>query len=483
MRVKLFAAGLLLSVANGYAQKGVEDGSRFGHGEDSIRCVVSLNQLSGDIKSENYPDAEKNFNIVYSECPGCSENLYVRYAPRIFSWKMKNEKDSVKRGEILKQWVAVFDKQIKYFGENGKNPTGWIIGEKARIYFGFSNRTDIKVAKQAYDWFKQSMELQKERTDIAVLVGLMQASDFILKKEATHKEQFMKDFMAVNSIIDEIEKMEGKREAGPGGPGAPDGVRPDQGKDKPEGMNPNRRNSKLEGLTDAKGLINQLFATSSAASCETLAEIYGPQVEANKTNGEFLSQVIRLLKRCKCTESELYLQVSTYMFKIKPTAESAQGMAQQALKNKDFESAISYFKQAMSMEANNEDKAEDAHSIALLYAQNKQYSQSRDFARQAIGFARNYGKSYILIGQLYAMSAKGIYPDDPVMQRTVYYAAFDKMVEAKQADPGCAAEADKWMSEYRQQFPSKDDVFMHPELESGKAITVGGWIQERTTVR
>jgi len=495
MKVKLFAAGLLLSMANGYAQKGIEDGSRFGHGEDSIRCVQSLNQLSVDIKSENYPDAEKLFNIIYSECPGCSQNFYLQYGPRLFNWKMKNEKDSLKRKEILNQWVAMYDNQVKYYGESPKFPEGWIIGEKAKVYFNHISHADFKGTKQAYEWFKKSMELQKERTDLAVLVGVMQTSDLILKNEATHKEQFMKDFMAVSSIFDEIEKAEGAGEAGPGGPGSPDGVKPDQGKDKPgdmkpnqgpekpDGMNPNRGNRKLEALAEAKGFINQLFATSSAASCETLTEIYGPQVEANKTNGEFLSQVIRLLKRCKCTESELYLQVSTYMFKIKPTAESAQGMAQQALKNKDFETAISYFKQAMSMEANNADKAEDAHSIALLYAQNKQYAQSRDFARQAIGFARNYGKSYILIGQLYAMSAKGIYPDDPVMQRTVYYAAFDKMVEAKQADPGCAAEADKWISEYRQQFPSKDDVFMHPELEPGKAITIGGWIQERTTVR
>jgi len=348
------------------------------------------------------------------------------------------------------------------------------------------------------------MELQKERTDLSVLVGIMETSDLILKKDATHKEQFMKDFMAVSTSLDEMEKAESKGEAGPDGPGnmnpnrdqdkpgdmnpnrgqdRPEGVNSNRGQDRPEGMNPNRGNSKLEELDRAKGFINQIFATSSAASCETLAEIYGPQVEANKTNGEFLSQVIRLLKRCKCTESDLYLQIATYMFKIKPTAESAQGMAQQALKSKDFESAISYLKSAMSMEVSNVDKAEDAHSIALLYAQNKQYSQSRDFARQAIGFARNYGKSYILIGQLYAMSAQGIYPDDPVMQRTVYYVAYDKMVEAKQADPSCAAEADKWMSEYRQQFPSKDDVFMHPELEAGKSITIGGWIQERTTVR
>ncbi len=492
MKAKLLVAGLLISMANGYAQKGIDDGSRFGHGEDSVRCVQNLTQLFNDIKLENYPDAEKAFNIVYSECPECSENLYSRVAPRIFFWKIKNEKDSVKRADILNQWIAMYDKQIKYFGGSLRNPEGWIIGEKAKVYFDFSNHNDLKAMKQAYEWFNKSMELQKERTDILVFVRVVETSDLILKKDPSHKEQFIKDYTAVSSYLDEMEKAENQREAGPDGPAnmnpnrdqdQPGGMNPNRGQDRPEGLNPNRGNRKFEELAGAKGNINRIFATSSAANCETLAEIFGPQVEANKTNGELLSNVIQLLKRCKCTESDLYLQVAAYMHKIKPTAESAQGMAQQALKSKDYEGAINFFKEAMSMETTNADKAEDAHRIALLYADNKQYSQSRDFARQAIGFSPNFGKSYILIGQLYAMSASSIYPDDPVLQRTVYYVANDKMVEAKKVDPSCAADADKWISEYRKQFPTKDDIFMHPELEVGKQITVGGWIQERTTVR
>ena len=40
MKMKMFTmlAALSLSATAVFAQKGVEDGSRFGHGEDSLRC-------------------------------------------------------------------------------------------------------------------------------------------------------------------------------------------------------------------------------------------------------------------------------------------------------------------------------------------------------------------------------------------------------------------------------------------------------------
>ena len=44
MKMKMFTmlAALSLSATAVFAQKGVEDGSRFGHGEDSLRCLQNI---------------------------------------------------------------------------------------------------------------------------------------------------------------------------------------------------------------------------------------------------------------------------------------------------------------------------------------------------------------------------------------------------------------------------------------------------------
>ena len=48
MKMKMFTmlCALSLGTTAAFAQKGVEDGSRFGHGEDSIRCLQNISIYS-----------------------------------------------------------------------------------------------------------------------------------------------------------------------------------------------------------------------------------------------------------------------------------------------------------------------------------------------------------------------------------------------------------------------------------------------------
>lgn len=59
----------------------------------------------------------------------------------------------------------------------------------------------------------------------------------------------------------------------------------------------------------------------------------------------------------------------------------------------------------------------------------------------------------------------------------------DKAERARAMDPSVANEANRIIGSYRQHFPAKEDVFMHPDLEEGASFTVGGWIGETTTIR
>ena len=65
----------------------------------------------------------------------------------------------------------------------------------------------------------------------------------------------------------------------------------------------------------------------------------------------------------------------------------------------------------------------------------------------------------------------------------VYQAAIDKFQKAKSVDSNVADDANKLISSYRAHLPSTEEIFMHPELEKGKAITIGGWIGARVTVQ
>ena len=208
------------------------------------------------------------------------------------------------------------------------------------------------------------------------------------------------------------------------------------------------------------------FANSGAADCETLQNVYASKIEENKTNLDFLKQTIALLRKSRCQEIEAYFAASGYAHAIEPTAESAMGLAKQAVKKQDYETAIKFFEEAANMESDAATKAEDYYMIALLTFDQKNYSKAREYCRQAISLNANYGAPYLLIGKMYAATSKSVYPNDPVL-----------------VDASCAEEASSLISSYSAHLPSTEEVFMHPDLEKGKSFTIGGWIGESTVVR
>ncbi|MBP5318660.1 MAG: tetratricopeptide repeat protein, partial [Paludibacteraceae bacterium] len=224
-----------------------------------------------------------------------------------------------------------------------------------------------------------------------------------------------------------------------------------------------------------------MFVASGAAECNVLNQVFAPKVEANKENAEALSSMIKLFRKAKCQESEVYFQASIYAHKLNPTAETAAGCAYQSVKKKEYSNAIALFEEAISLSDDNSDKYEYSYHIALLHQASGSYTAARSAARRALEFEPNHGEPYILIAQMYADSK--VYPDDAILAKTVFWAAVDKLEKAKSVDPECAAKAQQLINTYKKYFPTKEDVFFKPELKPGAPFQIGGWIGESVICR
>ena len=55
----------------------MEDGSKYGKGQDSINCIKNLSLYKEFFKHNNYKDAIGPWRKVFSECPASSERMYV----------------------------------------------------------------------------------------------------------------------------------------------------------------------------------------------------------------------------------------------------------------------------------------------------------------------------------------------------------------------------------------------------------------------
>ena len=452
IKVLLLALGCTMGTFGAYAQKGVDNGTKFGSGEDSVRCITNISLFVPYAKAGNFKDAYDFWKIVYDECPASTKDVY-QYGVKIMGWKIAQEKDAAKKKALIDDLMAVYDKRVKYFGNDKRYGKDWIVSRKVQDYFAQTGENaDYNLA---YGWLK---EIVNEKGENCEALGLSLFAFSSMKKmvaDPNFKEQYIQDYLVASNGLDAQIKAA------------------------------QAANNKKEedNLTAYKSGVDGQFANSGAADCETLQNLYAAKIEENKDNLDYLKETVSLLRRMRCQEIDAYFAASSYAYKLEPSAEAAVGMAKQAVKQKDFETALKYFEEAANLATDAATKADDYYSMALLSFEQNGYSKARQYCQKAIEINPNYGAAYLLIGKMYASTAKSVYPGDGVLARAVYYAALDKFEKGKQVDPSVAEEANSLISSYRAHLPSTEEIFMHPDLEKGKAFTIGGWIGERTTVR
>ena len=447
MLTALFALSLGATAA--FAQKGVEDGSRFGHGQDSLNCLKNISVYTEYVKTNNFKDAYPSWKAVFDEAPWAQVATYTNGA-KILRALIAAEKDGAKQKEYFELLMKVHDQRIQYLDKlntlsKTKATKGDIMGTKAHDYFSMGGQDN----NAAYAMFAEAVAAEKHNLPYYVLMEFVDASARKVKAEEAHKEQFVQDYIAAAGYASEALEAAKKESA--------------------------KKNYQM-----AKENIDAHFINSGVATCDNLQAIYAPKIEANKTNLDYLKQVMKVMKMLGCTEAEAYFAASELAHAIEPTAETAIGCGYMYYKKGDFDKCISYFDNAIELEQDPIKKADYNYSAAAVCFSNKQLSKAKQYARKSIELNGENGKPYLLIAQMYASSPN--WSDEAALNKCVFFAVIDKLQKAKSVDPSCAEEADKLIRTYAGYTPKDEDLFFIG-LKKGDAVTIGGWIGETTTIR
>ena len=447
MVTALFA--LSLSATAVFAQKGVEDGSRYGHGQDSINCLQNISIYTEYVKTNNFQDAYTPWKAVFDETPWAQVGTYTNGA-KILRALIAAEKDAAKQKEYFNLLMKVHDQRIQYLDKlntlsRTKSSKGDIMGTKAHDYLSMGGQ-DMNAA---YEMFAEAVASEKHNLPYYVLMEFVDVSARKTKIDAAHKEQLVQDYIAASGYANEALKAAKKENA-------------------------------KKNYQTAKDNIDAYFINSGVATCDNLQEIYAPKVEENKGNIEYLKSVITVMQKLGCKESEAYFAASEYAHAIEPTAATAFGCGAMYYKKGDIDKSIQYFDNAIELEQDPIQKADYCYTAAQILFGNKQLSKAKQYARKAIEANGAFGKPYILIAQMYASSPN--WSDESALNKCTFFAAIDKLQKAKSVDPSCAEEADKLIRSYAAYTPKDEDLFFIG-LKKGNAVTIGGWIGETTTIR
>ena len=444
----LFALSLSTAV---FAQKGVEDGSRFGHGEDSLNCLKNISIYTEYVKTNNFKDAYSPWKAVFTEAPIAQISTYTNGA-KILRGLIAAEKDGAKQKELFAELLKVHDQRIQYLDQlNGltRKPTskGDILATKAHDFYSFmALNPDINAA---YAIFKEAVDLEKQNLPYYVMQEFADVSAQKIKSDETHKEQFIQDYITIAGYANEAYKAAATEKA-------------------------------KEQYKMAKDNIDAHFINSGVATCENLQEIYAPKVEENKTNLEYLKSVITVMQKLGCKDSEAYFAASEYAHAIEPTAATAFGCGVMYYKKGELGKSVEYIDNAIELEQDLLQKSDYSYTAAQILFADKKYSKAKQYARKAIEYNGEKGAPYILIAQMYAASPN--WNDEPALNKCTYFAAIDKLQKAKSVDPSVAEQANELISTYSRYTPKDEDLFFIG-IKKGDTVNIGGWIGETTTVR
>jgi tetratricopeptide (TPR) repeat protein len=431
----------IFSTFQSFGQKGVEDGSRFGHGKDSIRCLKNLSLYVEFYKQNNYEDAVKPWTIVYNECPKASKNIYL-HGEKMITDAIENADDQAKKQNLLDSLMQLYDKRIKYFGQKG-----FVLGKKGIDFIKYS-KNSLDNIKKGYDILEESIELRGNKSSMAVLVNFMNTTRTLYDNDAFEGSKVVDNYSKTLKIIEsELEED------------------PDD--------NTAQR---------AKKVVDKIFENSGAASCKNLVNLYKPRFEENKQDVELIRKILDLLTESNCEDSDLYLNANIQLNKVEPNASAAHHIAQLYLERENIDKTIEYYKKAIEIQENDEKKADYYLELAsLTFEELKDKPTARKYARNALDLNPKAGAAYILIGRLYTQSLEECGGDE-FEKKAVLWAAVDKFIKAKQVDPDIADEAQGYINSYRPRFPDKKSIFFH-NYEIGDSYRIGCWINETTTVR
>ncbi len=422
------------------------------------------------MKLKDYAGAFENWKIAYELAPAADGNRHSHFTDgaKIYKNLLKNETDSDKQQEYRENIVRLYDEAIGCYEAKVITPkcktdecieqkVGYLMGRKAYdMYY-----TVKSPAAENLDAFDQSMMKAGNKSEYLVLIPTAKLVVKLFKDGGISPEKARELYQRMESISEH--NIENNKKYG-------------------------------EKFKEHWPSAKQTYKTieSDIFDCEYFKQELKPGYDAEPSSPVVLKHFISTLKKQNCDPNDPLLKELEQKWTKYAVAENARLQkeleqsnpairANRLYKDGDYNGALKSYQEAISMEADPEKKASYLFSSASIKGRKlKKYAEARATAREAANLRPNWGRPYMLIGDLYATSARNC--GDSWNQRLAILAAMDKYSYAKSIDSEVALEAQEKLNRYYSSMPSGEDSHMRG-VKKGQSVKVGCWIGETVKVR
>ncbi len=428
------------------------------YGSDPENCKINLSLFHESVKAKNFKEALTPWRDSYKNCPKATKLIYTD--------GLKIALDMIKNGD--ESGVAlvneIYEKRIEHFPSNlGKVYNDWakflikqgasntVVFEKLNLAFkadpaGMS-------AKNIFRFFQNVTDKYKNTNVQKIFNTQDDVNDAVNKK----MDAYTREYDVINSKVAAGTNLTSKQA---------------------KRVKSRFYEINLKGLGMIEGGLNSIV--NELMTCERLIPLYTKTYEVNKDDPKWLKRAAKKLYDKGCKNDPLFDRIVESWVNLEPTASSLNYFASILEKKGDIAKAQQYRDRAFNAETDPYKKAIILYNRAIEYKQQGKKSLARKTAMQALNLQPSFGKAYLLIGTMYASSANSVGTNE-FSKRMVYAAAVNKIRQAIKADPSLTSRGNKYINNYKKNYPTKKFLFQHQKT-SGATHRVGGWIGESVRI-
>ncbi len=306
---------LLLISINVWAQNGVKNDAKYGHGQDSINCLMNMSLFYEEAKQQNFKDAVEPWKYCFEHCPAASRNIY-KYGVQIVLWQYNTAQTSIEKDEKIALLMQVYDQRIQYFGNHPKFGEAWILGEKASTLLKLKD--DVASEKEIYQWFLESINALGPEAKTSNLQEFMQVNFSLFQMSEINAEELLNNYELVQLILDDQIANE---------------------------TNPTTKKG-MEKLREANA---NNIANTGILDCNMMEELFAAKIEGHKEDADYLTKSMSFFEKTGCIDNASYQNASEYLFALQPDAHAAKAIAESYLKRDEIDEALKYYNEAIAL--------------------------------------------------------------------------------------------------------------------------------------
>lgn len=398
-------------------------------------------ELCSAFRAKTYDDCIDRYEELAETAPEINENMYI-LAARAYRELLNEAESGAEREMLLNKLIKVYDVCNRYFGDNPKMGSSYILTAKAKEVMRYK-RKNIEVVVRSV---REAINASGQYPDLTLVVQYFGAVT----------QAFREGKIAALTVMNEYDYLSAAV-----------------------------RSSREEESTAAQQGLDGLFRQSGAARCENIEAVFVPRYEANPNDEALIGRIVHYTMVAGC-RSPFSVMLSQKYYTISASPQAALALGTTFAWNGEYDKAFRYLDEAVNRATDPREKSGYLLQIARLRMDRDEPEKAALSARKAIMMDPNNGMAFYTLAQAYAAGRDAL-TGSAFDRKMVSLLVADNLLEARRLMVGNPEEIRRInasLAEYTHLFPTKAEISLIKNATPGTPYTFSyGWIRGTTVIR